>query len=270
MRELDRIRDNTKVPAPAHEGPSSGEVELRSVSVSVVGAGRLGTLLAVALAEAGHTVDGPLTRGELPASSSDLVLICTPDSSIAEVASQLPAGPILGHCCGSRGLEVLPVGRPGLCLHPLMTVTPAATPTTLHGAWAAVDATDDDSLQLAEALSETLGMQPVRISAEDRAVYHAAASMASNFLITIEAAAERLAASAGLPSEALVPLVRATVDNWETLGSHDALTGPVARGDLETVARQRAAVERSNPELLDLFDALCAGTTEVASPEVPA
>jgi predicted short-subunit dehydrogenase-like oxidoreductase (DUF2520 family) len=113
-------------------------------------------------------------------------------------------------------------------------------------------------------------MEPVRIGSEDRATYHAAASAASNFLITIQAAAEQLAASAGLPTEALVPLVRATVDNWEALGSRGALTGPVARGDVETVARQRAAVQTANPELLDLFDSLCEATAKLAATKVPA
>src|SRR5437764_511938 len=82
----------------------------------------------------------------------------------------------------------------------------------------------------------------VEVADEHRAAYHAAASVASNFLVTLEAFAERLAATAGVDREHLVPLVRATVENWAALGPERALTGPVARGDEATVERQRAEV----------------------------
>src|SRR5581483_5832188 len=101
---------------------------------------------------------------------------------------------------------------------------------------------------------------PVEVAQADRAAYHAAASIASNFLITLEGAAERLAASTGVDRALLVPLVRATVENWARLGPERALTGPVARGDEDTIARQRAAVAERTPELLELFDALTAAT----------
>ena len=91
--------------------------------------------------------------------------------------------------------------------------------------------------------------------------------MASNFLVTLEAAAATLAATAGAPRELLVPLVRATVENWAAQGA-DALTGPIARGDTQTVARQRAAIEERTPELLPLFDAMAHATRDLAS--VPA
>ena len=105
----------------------------------------------------------------------------------------------------------------------------------------------------------------VRITPEDRAAYHAAASVATNFLVTLEAAAERLAASAGVTRQMLAPLVRATVENWATLGPERALTGPVARGDEPTVAvRQReAVVERTPEELTPLFDALTSATRAI-------
>ena len=117
-------------------------------------------------------------------------------------------------------------------------------------------------------------MEPFEIDDEGRPAYHAAASMASNFLVTLEAAAERVAAAAGLDGHQaralLAPLVRRTVDNWAALGPERALTGPVARGDEQTVSVQRAAVERAAPELLSLFDELLDETRALAGRGVPA
>jgi predicted short-subunit dehydrogenase-like oxidoreductase (DUF2520 family) len=103
-------------------------------------------------------------------------------------------------------------------------------------------------------------MRPMVVPAERRALYHAAASAASNFLVTVEGLAEALASHAGLDRAALEPLVRATVENWVALGAAGALTGPIARGDEATAARQRAAVASSAPEQLALWDALATAT----------
>ena len=103
-------------------------------------------------------------------------------------------------------------------------------------------------------------MRPVEVADADRAAYHAAASIAANFLVTLEGAAERLAATAGVPRELLVPLARAALENWAATGAEQALTGPVARGDEATIARQRAAIEERTPDLLDTFDALVAAS----------
>ena len=107
-------------------------------------------------------------------------------------------------------------------------------------------------------------MQVRVVAADDRVLYHAAASAASNFLVTIEGMAERLAARVGLDRDALAPLVRATVDNWVASGARGALTGPIVRGDEDTVQRQRAAVADAAPDLLPLWDALVAGTRDLA------
>lgn len=227
---------------------------------AIVGAGRLGTALADALSAAGAPVAGPLGRGAAGA-GADVVLLCVPDAEIASAAAAVAAGPLVGHCSGALGLEALGE-REAFSLHPLMTVTHAGA--RFAGAGAAVDGTSDRALETAERLARAVGLRPVRIAPEDRAAYHAAASMASNFLVTLEAAAERLAATAGARRDLLVPLVRATVDNWAALGPERALTGPVARGDEATVARQRAAIEERTPELLGLFDELAAATRELA------
>jgi predicted short-subunit dehydrogenase-like oxidoreductase (DUF2520 family) len=108
-------------------------------------------------------------------------------------------------------------------------------------------------------------MRPVAVADADRAVYHAAASVAANFLVTLEAAAERLAAVAGLDRAALLPLAQAALDNWASMGGEQALTGPIARGDEVTVRRQRAAIAAEAPELVGLFDALADATRDLAA-----
>ena len=117
-------------------------------------------------------------------------------------------------------------------------------------------------------------MRHFRIDDEQRAAYHASASIASNFLVTLQAAAERVAAGAGLEAHEarslLAPLVAGTVENWARKGPEEALTGPVARGDTATVQRQREAVAETAPELLALFDGLVDATRALAGRRVPA
>jgi predicted short-subunit dehydrogenase-like oxidoreductase (DUF2520 family) len=218
----------------------------------------MGSALAAALRAAGLEVTGPLRRGERCPHDADCVLLCVADAEIGQAARNVPVGPLVGHVSGATTLTAL-APREALSLHPLMTV-----PATFAGASAAVAGTTDRALATARALAEALGMQPFEIADEDRAAYHAAASMASNYLVALEDAAERLLATTGASRELLVPLVRATVENWAREGA-TALTGPIARGDEETVARQRAAVEQRTPELLELFDALADSTRELVA-----
>ena len=197
------------------------------------------------------------------------MLLCVPDAEIAAAAAAIAPGPLVGHCSGATGLAPLTaLGHEAFALHPLMTVTREGA--VFAGAGAAVAGSTDRALGRATALARSLGMRPFVVDDADRAAYHAAASMASNFLVTLEAAAERLAATAGVDRAALAPLVRATVENWAAVGPERALTGPIARGDEETVARQRAALAERAPELLELFDALAAATRALAAAEVPA
>lgn len=245
MRELERETSVDKHPC---------------ARVSVIGRGRLGHALTPALRAAGYEVDGPLGRGA-DGANADVVLLCVPDAEIAAAAAAVAPGSLIGHCSGATTLDVL-AGRPGFSLHPLMTVTHDGG--RFDGAGAAVAGTCADALEVATHLATALGMRPVRIADADRPAYHAAASIASNFLVTVEAAAERLAATAGVGRELLVPLVRATVENWAATGPERALTGPVARGDERTVAAGRAAVAERAPELVELFDALVVATAALA------
>jgi predicted short-subunit dehydrogenase-like oxidoreductase (DUF2520 family) len=266
MRELDRDQPTYSASAPTLVSPSTGDDGSRTkrLHVGIVGAGRLGAALAVTLAEQGHTISGPLGHGEHPPIDTDLVFICVPDDQIASVAAALPPDQIVAHCSGARGLELL-MDRPGFCWHPLMTVTPDTESATFRGAFAAIDASSEELLRLAETICADLQMTPLRIDSDDRATYHAAATVASNFLVTIEAAAEQIAACAGVPREALIPLAQASLNNWAENGPHKALTGPIARGDAGTVEAQRAAIAQATPNLLPLFEALCVATAELAT-----
>ncbi len=144
-----------------------------------------------------------------------------------------------------------------------MTVTDAGA--SFIDAGAAISGNTPRALELAAELAHRLGMTPVEIGDEDRSAYHAAASIASNFLVTLEAAAERLAETVGVPRELFVPLVRATVENWAALGPVRALTGPIIRGDEATVAAQREAIAARAPELTELFDILTEATRTLAT-----
>ncbi|HEX2086045.1 MAG TPA: DUF2520 domain-containing protein [Solirubrobacteraceae bacterium] len=218
--------------------------------IAIIGRGRLGTALSAALRAAGRPVEGPLGRGEPPSPDVAAVLLCVPDGQIAAAAATIGPGPLVGHCSGAT--PVAPHCDFGL--HPLMTVTEEGA--RFDGAGGAIGATSDEALAFARGLAADLGLNVVEIDDDERAAYHAAASIASNFLVTLESAAERML---GHDRELLVPLVRATVENWARLGDA-ALTGPIARGDGATVERQRAAVEERAPDLLPLFDAMVDAT----------
>jgi predicted short-subunit dehydrogenase-like oxidoreductase (DUF2520 family) len=238
--------------------------------VAVVGAGRLGTSLAAALAGAGIEVTGPLRRGETPAPDTDAVLLTVPDDEIAAAAAALPRDRprlLAGHC--SAATTLAPLSRhEAFSLHPLMTATEHGA--RFAGATAAIAGSTPRALAAAHALAQALGMQPVHVADDDRAAYHAAASIASNFLVTLEGVAERLAESAGIDRAQLAALVRASVENWAAAGAPAALTGPIARGDEQTVRRQRAAVAERSPEDLELFDALADATRRLAATRLAA
>jgi predicted short-subunit dehydrogenase-like oxidoreductase (DUF2520 family) len=242
MRELDRIASESTLERCA-----------------IVGAGRLGHALAAALRHAGLEVEGPLGRGARP--EAPVVLLTVPDGEIRAAAEATPAQ-LIGHCSGATTLEVFG-DREGFSLHPLMTVTEGGA--SFAGAGCAVAGTSDRALELARGLAQALQMTAVEVTDEDRAAYHAAASIAANFLVTLEGAAERLAATAGVPRELLVPLARAALENWAANGAEQALTGPVARGDEATIARQREAIEQRAPDLLEAFDALVTASRVLAA-----
>lgn len=245
--------------------PEPSAAEAPPGPVVVVGAGRMGTALVARLREAGAEVRGSERRGETAADAA-VVLLAVPDAAIADAAAAVTAGRLVGHLSGATTLEPL-APHEAFSLHPLMTVT--GPEARFEGVSAAIAGSTPRALGTARALAQALGMKPAEVADADRVAYHAAASMASNFLITLEHTAATLAATAGIDRAALVPLVRASVENWAAHDAH-ALTGPIARGDDQVVAAQRRTVSERLPEALRMFDALTAATRALAASGYPA
>jgi len=177
-----------------------------------------------------------------------LVIVGTPDAVIADAAAALAPGlqsdalvVHLSGACTLDELDKLRIARPDIALgslHPLQSLPSVEVGARrLAGAWCAVDGPP-----LVEEIARDVGMHPFRVADAHRASYHAAATIASNHLVALLAQAQRVAAEAGVPGEALLPLVRATLDNVDELGAAHALTGPVARGDVDTVMRHLDAL----------------------------
>jgi predicted short-subunit dehydrogenase-like oxidoreductase (DUF2520 family) len=237
-------------------------------SVRTIGRGRAGSSLVRALVAAGWTDAGSLGRGDDvsgAASGVDLLVIATPDAAVGDVAASVTPGPagsgVVAHLAGSLGLDVLTgAGHVrAAAIHPLRAIPTGDTP--LAGAWFAV-AGDP----LARDVVAAVGGRAIDLADADRVSYHAAAVVASNHLVALLGQVERVAAAAGVPFDAFLDLVRGTVDNVERLGPRDALTGPVARGDWDTVARHLAALDPSEREA---YAALASAAARLVDREVP-
>jgi predicted short-subunit dehydrogenase-like oxidoreductase (DUF2520 family) len=209
------------------------------------------------LAASGWRVAPLLGRGDDLAGAAadvDLLVIATPDAAVAAVAAAIEpvAGTVVAHLAGSLGLDVLSGHDRPASIHPLVALPDAEVGAErLRGAWFAL-AGDP----LVRTVVEALGGQWFTVADEDRADYHAAACIASNHLVALLGQAERVGAAAGAPREAFLDLVRATVENVAALGPARALTGPAARGDVETLKRHRAALDQSELEAYDAMVAL--------------
>jgi predicted short-subunit dehydrogenase-like oxidoreductase (DUF2520 family) len=214
--------------------------------VHVIGTGRVGSAVTARLRERGVAV------GE---SDPDVVLLCVPDTAIADVAKSLASGDAwVGHVSGATPLTALEPQEGRFSLHPLQTFDRSGDPSQLDGVWAAITGDTPEALGVARALADTLGVEPFELADDDRILYHAGAVFASNYLVTLQRAAVRL----GVPAEGLVPLMRGTIDHGFEL------TGPIARGDWATVEAHKRAIRERQPELEHLYDTLAEATVLLA------
>jgi predicted short-subunit dehydrogenase-like oxidoreductase (DUF2520 family) len=264
-----------------------------TVRVIIAGPGRAGGALALAANRAGHEIVGLLARDpssvavaslldvaflswDQPLPTADLLVIAVRDDAIADVCNRLApfAGDVAAaiHLSGLTSVAVLaPMAERGLetgSLHPLQTLPTAIRGAeSLAGSYAALTAEGDLALQLF-GFAQSIGMRVFDLADGDKALYHAAAAASSNYVVAALDVAVRLYEAAGVDPVVAGPLIESVVANVLAMGGA-ALTGPIARGDVATVAGQVAAIERRAPEVRDAFVSLgrvtatLAGTTDV-------
>ncbi len=238
---------------------------MNAFKIFIVGPGRLGCAMALALQRAGHRVAAQARAGSslgrakgrllqcdsFAPREADLVFLTVPDRAIAEVArsraSEFHRGQVVAHCSGALGLSVLsPASARGAhvgSLHPLCAIpNPTAT---LAGAFASVDG-DSRATRALSGLAREIGLTPFRLAPRRRALYHAATAMASNGLVALADEAAGMLAACGVPRtkalRALVPLMRSAVSGLEREGLPGALSGPIARGDAAVVEAHLTAL----------------------------
>jgi predicted short-subunit dehydrogenase-like oxidoreductase (DUF2520 family) len=216
-------------------------------SACVVGAGRVGQAIGARLGE--HIPTRTVGR-ELDVGEGDLVVLCVPDAEIRGVAERIPPGPWIAHTSGSASVDELHGHERRFSLHPLQTFTHGGGAEQLDGAWAAISGEAREALAAGRELANLLGLRPFELADGSRALYHAAAMMASTFVVTLHDVGAELMSAAGGPPEALVPLTRRTIENGF---QH---TGPLVRGDTDTVKRDGNAISALDEDRLVLFAAL--------------
>lgn len=222
---------------------------------SLIGDGRAGGSMRTALVDIGWMCTSVYIRGDdLTAAARDVeaCIIATSDSSIASVASQVePTDAVVVHLSGAVGLEALAPHR-AATLHPLVSLAnPTMGAQQLRSAWFAV-AGDE----IAEAIARELSGRFFPIAEDDRARYHAAAAIASNHLVALLGQVDRIAQGLGIPFEVFLPLIEGSVENVANVGPKAALTGPAARGDVDTIDGHRDALREHHPDELAAYDAL--------------
>ena len=215
-------------------------------SIRIIGRGRVGTAIAARLSQRGHRIED----------EGDLVLVCVPDSAIAEVAATIPPGPWVAHTSGATPLSALAPHVNRFGLHPLQTIILGRGPEQLDGAWAALTGESADALARGSWLAAELGLRPFQIDDHMRALYHAGAAVASNYLVTLHRVATEMLSRAGAPPQALLPLMQRVIDNGFEL------TGPIARGDWQTIDAHLAAIRQYAPQLEPVYLALAQQTKQ--------
>lgn len=260
--------------------------------IILVGPGRAGLSVAMAATAAGHEIVGVLgrsTAGEaarhldsvelswdelLP--GADLLIIAVRDDAIAEVADRLASRAIgvrgAVHLSGSLDATVLDsLAGNGVVtgtFHPLQTLPdPETGSRRLTGAWVGISAADPALFELLAGLASSLEMTPFDLGGVNLPLYHAGAAAAANYVVASLALAERLFLAAGAPWAAAGPLVRTVTENALTIGPANALTGPIARGDVATVRRQVDAVTAAAPDLRPGFTAMGRAVARLAGRE---
>jgi predicted short-subunit dehydrogenase-like oxidoreductase (DUF2520 family) len=220
-------------------------------SICVVGSGRVGRAVGARLAERART---RFTGRELDCAGADLVVLCVPDKAIQDVARRIPPGPWVSHVSGGCTLASLDPHERRFSIHPLQTFTVEGGPEQLDGAFAAVSGATGEALAAGCELGRLLGLRTFELADQNRPLYHAGATVAASFLVTLHDVAAELFRAAGAPPEALETLMIRTIENGF------AHTGPHVRGDWETIERHLGAIRERRPELEGFYRTLSATT----------
>jgi predicted short-subunit dehydrogenase-like oxidoreductase (DUF2520 family) len=264
------------------------------LNVGFIGAGTVGTALAVLLSGQGYPVVAVYSRSRASAEklagavsdcrvvassqevadSAELTFITTPDGAIGEVASQVRwrRGTSVVHCSGADSTDILVAARLAGAqvgaFHPLQTFAGVARAIeNIPGTTFAIEAAGP-LLTTLEEMAASLGGRSIRLQPGDKVLYHAAAVFASNYLVTLVKMATDLWQTFSIPTDqsipALLPLLRGTLHNIETIGIPDCLTGPIARGDAGTIVKHLKALRQKAPELLFAYKELGLQTVPIA------
>lgn len=268
------------------------------MKIALVGAGILGTSLGVVLKKAGHEVVAIASRtlksaraaagiigdvhvagdASTVALGADVVLLAVPDRMIPTVGIQVASGgalrrgAVVAHLSGALPAGVLTGVRaagahPGCC-HPLQSFADVETAVAaLRGSFYFLEG-DEEAVDVLRSVVLSLDGRPVPLDSASKSLYHAAACVASNYLVALVDYAVQLMRKAGVPHDvalpALLPLIQGTVHNLEVVGLPDALTGPIARGDIGTLKNHLVALRQVPGDLVRLYGALARKTVEVA------
>jgi predicted short-subunit dehydrogenase-like oxidoreductase (DUF2520 family) len=263
------------------------------MDVAVIGAGRVGTAIAVLLGRAGHRIVAasgrepsrervarylpgvPFVDTRTAAGAAEVVFVAVPDDAIepvvADVAEAFRPGAWVLHLSGAARIGVMAPARDAgarpLGFHPLQTFPDVERAVArLDGCVVAVTADDEEGAGIGERLARDLGASPFRLDDELRPLYHAAAVFASNYLVATSALAVRLMGDAGVPdpAAAIAPLQRATLENVRDLGAAAALTGPAVRGDAGTIAGNLEAIATRAPDAVAPYVAMARVALDIA------
>jgi len=224
-------------------------------SACVVGSGRVGRAVAARLSE--HVPTRTAGR-DLAVGDAGLVVLCVPDRAVAEAAAGIAPGPWITHTSGAVRLSALAPHARRFALHPLQTFVLDRGPEQLDGAWGAVSGEHPEAVAAGFALARLLGLRPFELADDERPLYHAGATLAAGFLVTLHDAAAELFRAAGAPPEALEPLMRRTIEN----GFRP--TGPHVRGDWGTVEEHLRVVGARRPQLEAVYRTLSEATVALA------
>jgi predicted short-subunit dehydrogenase-like oxidoreductase (DUF2520 family) len=264
------------------------------LKIGFIGAGTVGTALAVLLSSKGYQVTGVSSRSRTSAENlakavngcrvlnsnqdvadtASLVFITTPDDTIPRVASQLKwhSGQSVVHCNGAASTDILePARKSGAtvgCFHPLQTLAGVKQAMeNIPGSTFAIEA-EEPLLSTLKDMATALGGHPIELKASDKVLYHAAAVIACNYLVTLVKLATDLWQTFSIPPDqaarALLPLISGTLHNIDTIGIPQCLTGPIARGDTGTIKQHLKALKEKTPTILSPYKELGQQTIPIA------